>query len=309
MIKIILISLFLFALFAFSNATSICDTYTPSNGTNKEFMTGFISAVVGAVAGDGTPTQAYFDGTIGTDSDGNTHDFLTNTTALGTLITNLVEFFGGALGCSDGSIAAYTGPEMDVVHKNNMIDKVAFEYFDQQVVMIAQVAGVSHDDQVTIAGALESFRGDICTQSNCFQSPYTITVGQGGKFFNPPGGYSFPAGSSITFVWYDTTLAHSATQNDGTDANECSALSGGFDAGVHTAPFNFTQTFNTAGTYGFFCDVGTHCSADNMYGSLVITGQSPATTSASTGTTVTTKHSSASTIVVSAFVALLFLFF
>jgi hypothetical protein len=36
---------------------------------------------------------------------------------LTTLINLLVEFFGGALGCSDTTVAAYTGANMSTVHR------------------------------------------------------------------------------------------------------------------------------------------------------------------------------------------------
>jgi len=290
----------IFALVAYTSAVSICDKYTPAAGTNSDLVTTVVLAVFGAVTTADTPTVPYFDG-----STGNTN-FITDTTAQTALAGHLVEFFGGALGCSDGSIDAYTGPDMKTVHATLGIDKAPFEYFNQQVVKVMQTSGVEYADVVTVATLLESFRsGDqvICTEADCLTSPYTVLVGDGGNFYNPPAGYSIPAGHAIQFIWGDST--HSVTQSE--DDGECTPLSGGFNFGPESDTTE-TQTFDTAGDYYYYCSVGSHC-ASGMYGSITVTGSSSDTSSSSSASSSGSGSSSSSMLIPSITLFLVSAFF
>jgi plastocyanin len=107
-------------------------------------------------------------------------------------------------------------------------------------------------------------------------STHIVHVGPNGQtiFVDDQSGTSVTTirvGDTVNWVW--ETLTH------GVDAGTCSGGGGGgyygtascdpsgdFSLGVHQAPFSMTRTFDTAGTFPYFCDV--HQSA--MTGRIVV---------------------------------------
>jgi hypothetical protein len=149
---------------------SFCDKYTALPfKNNKDLVTTVVDAVIDRVVAPTSRVLEYFDGTLG----------LTNFTAPGNaaktvaLRDSLVNFFGVALGCADGSIPAYTGGGMKEVHASMAISGVEYDFFNQQIIDVLETAGVSPEDRKFVLDLLNSadVRGAICNfGDNCFDS-------------------------------------------------------------------------------------------------------------------------------------------
>jgi len=160
---LMLVTLF-FSLFVLSQATSICDKYSKAlDLTNNKLISTIISSTVTKLVAVGAITKQYFDGVKPAGST----NFLNSPDELKALEASLVQFFGGGLGCSDGSITPYTGPSMSRVHQKMGIDFAAFSYFNDQVISVLASAGVSSTDQVAVRGVLNSFKTDVVSQTIC----------------------------------------------------------------------------------------------------------------------------------------------
>jgi hypothetical protein len=144
---------------------TFCEKYARQNAgifkNSKELVGAIVDGTVGKLVGNGSLTLEYFDGTIPTGST----NFLApqNAAALGALKDSLVNFFGAALGCSDGSIPAYTGGDMKEVHKNMPISGVEYDFFNAQLLSVVQSI-VDAADRVFLLDLLNSagVRGAIC---------------------------------------------------------------------------------------------------------------------------------------------------
>lgn len=91
--------------------TSICDKYSNIlRVTNLQLVTNVVTATIAALLKD--PLELPFFN--GKQPPGST-DFTTNTRAAARLSSQLINFFGGALGCSDGSVPAYVGMHRDCI--------------------------------------------------------------------------------------------------------------------------------------------------------------------------------------------------
>lgn len=149
---------------------TFCEKYTGAPFKNsKDLVTTVVDAVIDRVVAPTSRVLEYFDGTLG----------LTNFTAPGNaaktvaLRDSLVAFFGTALGCSDGSIPAYSGPGMKEVHATMAISGVEYDFFNQQIIDVLQTAGVSPEDRNAVLALLNSadVRGAICNFGDgCFDS-------------------------------------------------------------------------------------------------------------------------------------------
>jgi len=133
--------------------------------TNLKLVTTVVTGVVGKVTASGTITLKYFDGTKPAGST----NFLDakNADALKALSDALVSFFGGALGCTDGTITKYTGPSLLKVHSKMGISGGEFDFFNAQVIVVLAGAGVTSSDQSAVLSVLESTRKDVVSQSIC----------------------------------------------------------------------------------------------------------------------------------------------
>jgi len=156
----------LFALFAlYHSQDSVCDRYSQAlNLTNAQLVKTVVDGTVKKIVAAGTITKKYFDGTKPTGST----NFLSenNADALKGLVGSLVQFFGGGLGCSDGTITPYTGPSMDKVHQPMGINSAEFNAFNEAVISVLAGAGVSDIDQVAVRIVLNGFKNDIVLQNS-----------------------------------------------------------------------------------------------------------------------------------------------
>jgi len=82
------------------------------------------------------------------------------------LVLSLVQFFGGALACSDGTITPYTGPPMDKVHQPMGIAAAEFVSFNDAVIAVLSNAGVSDVDQVAVRIILSGLKEQIVVQNS-----------------------------------------------------------------------------------------------------------------------------------------------
>ncbi len=85
-----------------------------------------------------------------------------------------------------------------------------------------------------------------------------VDVGGGGTINFSPEIVNIAVGDTVQWNWSSTTVGHSVT------SGSYPTLSGLFDAGIHTAPFTFSYTFTTAGTFDYFC---------KPHGEMGMTGQ------------------------------------
>jgi plastocyanin len=93
---------------------------------------------------------------------------------------------------------------------------------------------------------------------------HTVTVGSsGGANTFSPANLTIKVGDTVEWVW--AGAGHTVTQ---AASGSCAPMSGGFDSGLHSAPFNFSHTFTAAGTVNYICTP--HC-ALGMTGSVTVT--------------------------------------
>jgi len=141
---------------------SICDKYSAALAlSNKALVSLIVSDTVGKLVGNDI-TLPYFNGKF----PAGTTDFTTNPALLANLQTHLVEFFGGALGCTDGTITPYAGASLQVVHKSMKVSPAAFDTFNSLLLSVLVEKGVASPDVNTVGGVLESTRTAVV-------SPYT----------------------------------------------------------------------------------------------------------------------------------------
>jgi len=159
----------MFFLFAFLSLClaqdSVCDKYSSVlNLTNGQLVKTVVDNTVTKIVAPNTVTKKYFDGTKPTGST----NFLDekNADALKALVQSLVQFFGGALGCSDGTIKPYTGPAMDKIHQPMMISANEFVAFNDAVVAVLAGAGVTDIDQVAVRIVLNGLKEQIVMQNS-----------------------------------------------------------------------------------------------------------------------------------------------
>jgi plastocyanin len=95
----------------------------------------------------------------------------------------------------------------------------------------------------------------------------TVTVGNGGFFFTPSSVTIHP-GDTVRWTWSST--GHSTTS--GTPGHP----SGLWDSGVLAQGAMFTHTFNSAGSFAYYCTP--HGACCNMVGTVTVTGATPTPT-------------------------------
>ena len=102
---------------------------------------------------------------------------------------------------------------------------------------------------------------------------FTVTVAPSGTFTFSPSSLTINVGDTVNWVW-------EAPGHTTTSGNPCTA-DGTWDSGLQNNPFTFSFTFNTAGTYPYFCSV--HCNF-GMTGEIIV--QEPTATPTSAVATV-----------------------
>jgi len=162
----------LFAFFHSFLSESLCDKYSKAlKISNKALVTKVVGETVKKLVAPKTPTLKFFDGSFPAGSVNFTNP--ANSARLTALSEALVAFFGGALGCTDGTIPAYRGANMTVVHKNMKIDDNTFMFFNNQVIQVLQDNGVSMPDRVAVRKVLMSLRNQIVTKQTSICDKYS----------------------------------------------------------------------------------------------------------------------------------------
>ncbi len=90
---------------------------------------------------------------------------------------------------------------------------------------------------------------------------HIVTVGDGGFVFKPSS-ITIPVGDTIEWTW--SSGGHSTTSG----STSCSP-SGFWDSGILAQGSTFSFTFNTAGSFPYYCSA--HCACCGMIGSVTVT--------------------------------------
>jgi hypothetical protein len=158
--------LLIVALIAVKGA-SICDTYSvlPQFGNASVLVGAVVDGTVGAVTNTSNGIAKYFNGGVAGSTD---FTAPANSAKLGALRSSLISFFGGALGCTDGTIAAFTGGDITIFHKKLNIDFFAYAKFNNLLLGVMLGAGVVPTDGIAVAGVLDTLRANCCIAADCF---------------------------------------------------------------------------------------------------------------------------------------------
>jgi hypothetical protein len=143
------------------NKLSLCDKYTVAPfANNKDLILTIVEAVIDRVLAPTSLVLEYFDGTLGLTN----FDLPANVGKLIALRDHLVAFLGDVLGCTDGSIPAYSGRGMKEVHASLPITGVDYDFFNQQIISTLESAGFASVDRMFVLDLLNSpgVRGAIC---------------------------------------------------------------------------------------------------------------------------------------------------
>jgi len=143
---------------------SVCDRYARLlKVTDKDLVTQVVKGTVAKVTATGTPTRKYFDGTKPAGS----LNFLdpANKRSLDGLLNGLINFFGVALSCNDGSLAPYFGPTLRNAHRIMGIDTNEFDFFNNQVIDVLRGAGVAKMDLTAVHKILNNTKSEIVTNA------------------------------------------------------------------------------------------------------------------------------------------------
>jgi len=156
-----------------TDCTSICNKYSlPGVTSNLQLVTQVIGGVLTAAINPANGLLQFFNGTVPPGSP----NFVANATANAILTAHLIQFFGAALGCSDGTIGGYQGNPMSVAHANIPINNATFEGFNGAVIAVLKGMGVSAADLASVMAVLEGARVGICNQADCFAPTVATTA-------------------------------------------------------------------------------------------------------------------------------------
>jgi len=152
---------------------SICNKYASAFNVTDSTLVGIVvDGTLAAALGSGL--HVYFDGEVPVGSTNFTSPAQNET--LDQLVLHLTQYFGGALGCSDGSIDPYTGPNMQVVHELIPITSAAFSAFCNALLGVMQSGGLIQADLDTVNATLQTTRSAICNQPDCNSVATTNSV-------------------------------------------------------------------------------------------------------------------------------------
>ena len=121
---------------------------------------------------------------------------------------------------------------------------------------------------------------------------FNVTVGTGGKLVFTPSSVTIQPGDQVKWTW--SSSGHSTTSGSPGMPN------GIWDSGLLNQGATFTRTFNTAGTFPYYCTPHGGCCA--MVGTVVVAAQTPTPTPQPTSTPTGTPASILSNISTRSFV-------
>jgi hypothetical protein len=155
-----------------ADCTSLCNKLVvPGLGTTNGTVAFVVNATVVAALGDVT-LKPYFTGVTGGRVD---FTAAANAGAFGNLFSHLVSYFGGALGCSDGTIAPYTGLTLKEAHTGMMVTQKAFDTFNSALMGVLKPF-ISQGEFDFVYGFLNSTHDDVCTAPDCGTASTTTTA-------------------------------------------------------------------------------------------------------------------------------------
>jgi len=179
---------------------SICNKLvTPGISTTLAAITGVVNASVNAAVASPL-LLPYFQGKIGN------HGDFTVPAKLSVLFNHLVQFFGQALGCSDGTIGTYAGQSLKDAHLGMNVSLAAFDTFNAAIMGVLATnpkLSVGSADYLTVYGVLNGTKSDVCTAADCFGT----TGGSTGTTTANTGVSSTTGGASSTTGGASTTPA------------------------------------------------------------------------------------------------------
>jgi plastocyanin/uncharacterized protein YggT (Ycf19 family) len=94
---------------------------------------------------------------------------------------------------------------------------------------------------------------------------FNVTVGPGGNLVFDPASVTIHAGDQVKWTW-DSDFHSTKSGSPGMPNNL-------WDSGIHNAGATFTRTFNTAGTFPYYCI--THGGCCGMVGTVMVVNASP----------------------------------
>ena len=100
----------------------------------------------------------------------------------------------------------------------------------------------------------------------------TVLVGSGGLVFVPA---TATIAQHDSVIWSWSGGPHSTTS--GTTSGSTASPNGLWDSSLNSPPHSFTNTFNSAGTFPYYCSVPFHFE-NGMKGTIVVTAAIPITT-------------------------------
>jgi plastocyanin len=108
-----------------------------------------------------------------------------------------------------------------------------------------------------------------------FAANQTVTVGPNNTLTFSPATVTINAGESVTFTYAGGNMPHNVAADDGSFrcAKGCDGAGGNGNA--TSAAFSFTRTFNTAGTFRYYCEIHGAPGGIGMAGKVVVNAVAP----------------------------------
>ena len=107
-----------------------------------------------------------------------------------------------------------------------------------------------------------------------------VTVGPNGNLVFDPDPVTIHPGDQVTWTW--------ASSDHSTTSGSPGAPNGIWDSGIHNGGATFTRTFNSAGTFPYYCTV--HGGCCGMVGTVTVVNASPTPTPTPTPTPAVTSY-------------------
>src|SRR3954468_9470808 len=95
-----------------------------------------------------------------------------------------------------------------------------------------------------------------------------VTIGPGGQLVFSPSSVTIHPGDAVRWTWGSS--GHSTTSGSPGQPN------GIWDSGIHNQGATFTRTFNSAGTFPYYCVP--HGGCCNMVGTVAVVSETPTPT-------------------------------
>jgi len=163
-----------------SPSASFCDRYSSALGLSNYGLINYTVSNAFQLFLADPVMNPYFTGQTPQDQT----NFQTNAAAGSNLLNGVIDFFGVALGCTDGTIPKYTGKAMDVIHQPLYITQNANTQFTVHVIAVLNMAGVTTADQNAVQMTLQSLNSQIV---NPQASPVAAPGGGGNPYTGPVG--------------------------------------------------------------------------------------------------------------------------